>query len=598
MPNWNIDQICRLCCENKGRLYPLFEHRQKRSLPDIIMDISRLQIEPNDGMPQNICRVCSTTILRMYETVESYRANDLKLRQRLIITPMIEIKEEEVEFDVLEKICQQEIKVDDISMKEEVLEEEYLESEQSFENNLSEQKDNIGDRETNDPKNEEDSSLEDAGDSDWIPTYRDVEKDEEEPLSNVKRRYVRSQRNPDEVSKKRVRTRRNPNEPKKKPGRKRLRPLDPNRPRKHDFKCYICKSESHGTAEALMLHLNSVHLDKLPYTCPKCVMETVVIKTVQKLNLHLRQHLNPEKCPYCDKRYTTMNNVATHIEIAHSDDKSQTSWTCKHCEAEFTSKSSLVHHMKLHTTAASCELCGKVFKERSKLRIHIQRRHEKVKKYECHICHKKLVSLDSVQNHIKTYHTDQVYKCRYCEKTYKSEITHRYHEKKHEENPNYVAAKDWSAYYTVVEGQENTTGVKMKKCNLCGVTCTAMGFHLSTVHFPTEHRCDICGTTFKRKTYFLTHVLEHTQGKAEKCPICNREYSDRKGLIAHLRTKKHQDHPLAQSLDWLGYRGPKKASSKVEQVQDADASNDFKNQDQIKIDVGTDDDDDVPLNIL
>ncbi|XP_062535849.1 zinc finger protein 227-like [Armigeres subalbatus] len=594
MPNWNIDKICRLCCENKGRLYPLFEQRQKRSLPDIIMDMSRLQIEPNDGMPQNICRVCSTTILRMYETIEAYRANDLKLRQQLIIVPLIEIKEEEVEYELLEKICQQEIKIDEIGMKQEVMEEEYLESEPSFDElNSSERKANIEGPEKMNSKNEDDSPPED-GDTEWKPTDQDNDKDEE-PLIKAKRRYVRKQENPGESPKKRyVRRRRNPNEPKKKPGRKRLRPLDPNRPRKHDFKCYICKSDSHGTAEALMVHLNSAHLDILPYTCSECVTETIVIKTVQKLNLHLRQHLNPEKCPFCDKRYTTANNVATHIEMFHAEDASQTSWKCKHCEEVFTSKSSLTHHMKLHTTAASCELCGKVFKERSKLRIHIQRRHEKIKKYECHICHKKLVSLDSVQNHIKTYHSNQVYKCRFCQKTYNSELSHRYHEKKHEENPDYVAARDWSEYYTVVEGQENTVGVKLKKCNLCGITATAMGFHLSTVHFPTEYRCEICSATFKRKQYYETHVLEHTHGKAEKCPICNREYSDRKALIAHLRTKKHQGHPLAESLHWLGYKGPRKMSNKTLKTEDAAET---KDQVKMDLDVGTDDDD-MPLNLL
>ncbi|XP_065076208.1 zinc finger protein 182-like [Ochlerotatus camptorhynchus] len=563
MSKLDVDKICRLCCEKKSRMRSLFEQQKEypRSLRQIIFDVSRLEVDSDDGMPQKICKWCVTTLLKMYETIEMYRANDLKLRNQLQGTLHIEIKQEEEEVDMgmLEKAFTQELEVGAFCVKPEAMDEEYLDSDlPKVSKSTDKMSESVSTRPALADTEHEEETVADKDDGEWKPTEQDIE-DKEPPVKKYRRRTKQEK---DAKGKRKM-------------GRPRTKVDDPNRPRLHDYKCYICKSESHGTSEALIAHLNSSHEDKLPYTCPECVMETVVIKTVQKLNAHMRQHLNPEKCPYCDKRYTNKNNVALHVQMYHLDGDVQCPSTCEYCGEVYRSKVSLMHHMKLHTTAASCEICGKIFKERHKLRLHIQRRHEKLKKYECHICQKKLGSLDSVQIHIKTSHSNQVFKCSYCSKTYSSELTHRYHEKKHVENPEYVGKKDWKEYYTIVEGEVNKPGLKLKKCNLCGTISKAIGTHLSTVHFPPEFRCTICDMTFKKKQRYEIHVLEHENGKAHQCPICGREFSDRRNLIAHLRTKQHRDHPLAKSLDWLGIdaiksrpRKPKAANCDEAEEQD------------------------------
>ncbi|XP_065091101.1 zinc finger protein 260-like [Ochlerotatus camptorhynchus] len=545
MSNLDVEKICRLCCEKKSRMRSLFEQRQEYplSLQQIIFDVSRLEIEPEDGMPQKICKWCVTNLLKIHESIELIRKNDLKLRNQLAGTLLIEIKQEEEEMDMelLEKVLTHDLKVDDICVKQEVME-EYLDEELCEENEVN----GKNDESVVNIEIEEDIAKEDDA---WKPTEHDNE-DKDPPVKKYRRRTKQEK---DAKGKRKL-------------GRPRKKVVD--RPRLHDYKCYICKSESHGSPEALIAHLNSSHTDKVPYTCPECVMETVVIKGVQGLNAHMRQHLNPEKCAYCDKRFSDKRSLAQHVQTYHMDGDAQCQSTCEYCGEVYASKASLLHHMKLHTTAASCEICGKVFKERRKLRLHIQRKHEKLKKHECSICNKKLASLDSVQMHIKTYHSNQVFKCSYCPKTYGSESSHRSHEKKHIENPEYVVKKDWTEYYSIVEGQEEKQGAKKKKCHLCGTVTTAMFFHLSSAHFPTEYRCTICGDIFKRKQTYDIHVLEHEYGKAHQCPICERKFSLRKNLIAHLRAKKHQDHPLAQSLDWLGISAVKSKPRKPMEVND------------------------------
>ncbi|EAT38071.1 AAEL010006-PA [Aedes aegypti] len=480
---------------------------------------------------------------------------------------------------LLTRCCNPGTKVENIAIKEEnvQVEEEYLDYEQLEESGANEQP------ESGSPKHENsgyESTLDavESDDEDWQPNRDDREDDE--PLV---KEHAKVKNSEGKKVTRRKRKRRNPDDPPLKPGRKRIRVRDPNRPRLHDHKCYICKSEPHVTAEALIAHLNESHADIVPYTCTECVTDTVVIRRVEGVNFHKRQHLNPEKCPYCDKRYSSKNNVDLHVQLHHvgEGDVPVVPSTCEYCGKVFPSKAALLTHVRIHTSAVSCEVCGKVFVQRNKLRLHIERRHEKLKNYECHICKKKLTSLGAVASHIKTFHTNQIFKCSYCPKTYTSELTHRYHEKKHTENQDYVAAKDWKEYYVVLDGEQGKKD-KLKKCNICGFVTRGMGTHLSTIHFPTEYRCKQCGMTFKRKQPFDIHVQEHEYGKAHHCPICGREFSERKNLLTHLRTKKHKDHPLAQAVlrtvrPTSGPR-PKEISSDVP----------MKEESQIELEVGND----------
>lgn len=234
-------------------------------------------------------------------------------------------------------------------------------------------------------------------DEDWI---------EEKPKIKTTKRTI--QRN--------LKGQKDPKIGKAKRGRRKTVFDDPNRPRLNDFKCYICKSDSLGSAEALIAHLNS-HTSQLPYTCSICVFETVVINSVSTLNVHKRMHENPHKCEYCDKRYSNRRNILLHVQLYHMGENAPCPSTCTYCGKVCPTKLSLKNHEKIHTKAVSCEFCGKIFVEKHKLRLHIQRKHEKNRKYECHLCNKKLNSLDAVQVHINIMHSDKEFSCKYCSRT-------------------------------------------------------------------------------------------------------------------------------------------------------------------------------------
>ncbi|XP_058813347.1 zinc finger protein 33A-like [Topomyia yanbarensis] len=514
----DFEKICRLCCEIKCPLYSIHMAYGIYSPQQFFGDILRLELSPDDGLPQKLCEMCLSTITKMQETIETFRDNDRMLRlQQYGQLVQVDIKEEIFDIDEIEQATTRELQID-------IIDEKIVEDDKD-----------IGDLKQDDEKVDEE----------WLQSETENKSDDMlEEKSPPKKPRRKTQTKKREVGGQKIPRGR-------KGGRPRTRFRDPNFPRLHDYRCYICKSESLGTAEALLVHLDS-HLNEVPYTCTECVLETVVINKVTTLNIHKRMHENPHKCPHCDRRYSNKGAIDTHVQTYHLGENAPCPSPCEQCGKVCSSKSALKYHLRMHINGNTCEICGKTFVAQHKLRRHIERKHEKLKKYECHLCHKKLCSLDSVHVHIKTMHSSKEVKCEYCGKSYPSEFSLRYHLKKHEQDPNSKFSRDWKEYYTFVEAEEGTKPEnRLKKCNLCGAVLKSIGHHMRSMHFPTEYRCTICGVVYKRKSTLETHILEHEHGKAYRCPICGKECSEKKNFIAHLKTKKHRDHPLAQSLDWL-----------------------------------------------
>ncbi|XP_055522735.1 zinc finger protein 83-like [Wyeomyia smithii] len=547
----DTDQICRLCCESKLRLndITLLEYNQKCLLMQFFAEVLRLEYDPDDGLPQKICKHCITTVANINETIEDIRANDAMLRKRFCD----EIKLEKVEMvgptETLIPIETEE--TNDETYAEPLNNVEYLDQDehvlQSYLSGKTEQTD-------------EDHSETILAESLKLPS-----EDEFEPQPESESEQSLLQEKPC-ATRKKDNTKTNRKQPRvparrgRKPGPK----MDTsNRPRLNDNKCYVCKSDSLGSKEALLAHLHS-HSDMLPYTCKICVKEYIVIDSVTTLNVHKRMHENPVKCNYCDRRYSDKRNVALHVQQFHLGETTPCPFPCNQCGKVCSSKMSLKLHQVLHNKPFKCDRCEKVFSQKSKLRRHIERRHERTKQYECHICHKLLHSLDAVQQHIENMHTEKSLICSYCSKKFSSKTLLRNHENVHKRNPEYRAPQSWTSFYTPLEGENEG----YSKCHVCNMKFKSIVAHLRQIHFPEEYHCQTCGAIFKRKEAYETHVLEHVQGKAFQCPICGREFSERKLLVCHLRTKKHKDHPLAKSLDWLARKRQNTRHKSEEQDSD------------------------------
>lgn len=122
---------------------------------------------------------------------------------------------------------------------------------------------------------------------------------------------------------------------------------DSDRPKLNDFKCYICKSESLGSAKALLDHL-SVHSSLVPQTCPECVTEMIVLRDVRSLNVHRKMHAQPIKCDYCDRRYGDFYARDEHVKVHHLGQAAPCPPICQQCNKVCSSAAALKNHMRNH----------------------------------------------------------------------------------------------------------------------------------------------------------------------------------------------------------------------------------------------------------
>ncbi|XP_053697635.1 zinc finger protein 878-like [Sabethes cyaneus] len=311
-------------------------------------------------------------------------------------------------------------------------------------------------------------------------------------------------------------------------------------PTLHDYRCYICNSDSLGSRKSMIEHF-SVHIDKLPYTCKECVMETVTLTRVRTLNSHMKMHAQPVKCDYCDRRYSNAAGKYYHTQTFHLGGGAPCLVNCEVCGKTCGSQSSLKQHMKYHTTKLKCEKCDMVFNHPNKRRNH-ERLHDENRGYECVVCKKVLQTIESYDVHLKKHSQERSYQCHLCPKKFNTSCNLILHLKVHAKNDNYKPAKSWVEHYTVL-----SRNPMHFKCNHCDRYSTDkvnnMISHLQA-HFK-EYECDQCQHKFATAKQLRAHYTTHTGEKPEKCKYCEKVFSTKNNLRIHLKAS----HP-----EWIPQR--------------------------------------------
>ncbi|XP_065083177.1 zinc finger protein 37-like [Ochlerotatus camptorhynchus] len=350
----------------------------------------------------------------------------------------------------------------------------------------------------------------------------------------VKAKKKRGRQKGTKVSKDPATPRRKPGAPKKLP--ERTEPV----PTMYDFKCYICNSDSLGSKKALIEHF-ATHVDKVPYTCKECVMETVVITRVRGLNSHMKMHAQPVKCDYCDRRYSNAAGKYYHTQVFHLGGGAPCLVNCEVCGKTCGSQNALKSHMKYHTTSLKCSKCDMVFNHPNKRRNH-ERLHDENRGYECVVCKKVLQTIESYDVHLKKHSQERSYLCNLCQKKFNTSSNLILHLKVHAKNDNYRPAKSWIEHYTILSRDPMHF-----KCNHCDRYNTDkvnnMISHLQA-HFK-EYECDQCHHKFATAKQLRAHYTTHTGDKPEKCKYCDKVFSTKNNLRIHLKAT----HP-----EWIPQR--------------------------------------------
>ncbi|KAF7656616.1 hypothetical protein LDENG_00038980 [Lucifuga dentata] len=318
----------------------------------------------------------------------------------------------------------------------------------------------------------------------------------------------------------------------------------------------------------------------------------------------LKVELEGTVCDVCGKVMRCKSSLARHSFI-HTGKKP---YGCHLCQMRFNRRDNLQHHLsRLHPNGVIklekcradvqmwlCEVCGKTFNCRSRLRTH-EVIHSGLKPYRCDLCPKAYMRTNDLEHHKKIVHivgTDEFPKpssllCDFCGKEFKCKSQLAIHFQTHTgERPHLcdICGRKFGRSYQLkrhkilvhvnrANGEEGPgpdlpficmihTGEKPHRCGVClrsFLRASCLKQHHIRVHLKMKvskapqsvcrrngpaaakaFLCPICSKVFKFKSLLASHSVIHTEIKPHACEFCSRCFRRLSHLKRHHKKCKSQ----------------------------------------------------------
>ncbi|RZC42243.1 zf-AD domain containing protein [Asbolus verrucosus] len=345
------------------------------------------------------------------------------------------------------------------------------------------------------------------------------------------------------------------------------------------YVCSVCK-KAFTKKDYLTCHMR-VHTKEKPFTCKFCQKGFAQSCSLRVHVKTVHEGKKPYVCDICSKQFGTKGLLLeesleieeTKLKYPFFDPKN----TCKKCNVIFENFNALRRHRYRHHSIYDfeCSVCGKLFRDPSSLKIHMEIHDTSGnKKYYCDVCEKPLKTYYQLNSHRhhhskieetficpncgKIYKTKQAFKnhclrhagtnlaCDKCGKYYASEKTLKAHKMTHDDNyisPEITCSlcseKKFACPSSLRRHLRKIHQGKLHLCEVCGkavMTSTSLRDHMKKHTGERPFGCGECGKKFSTNSYLTVHKRVHTKEKPYKCKCCGRAFSQVCSLTLHVRT--------------------------------------------------------------
>ncbi|XP_065078525.1 oocyte zinc finger protein XlCOF6-like [Ochlerotatus camptorhynchus] len=505
--------MCRTCMQSgspSDALLPLSADLEEDApIVSVICELTAIQIDPDDGLPEGICGGCVEEMKRFVAFIKKVRISDRKLRQMFKSAGASGTEAALVKIKIENNFCKEELVVDDKLeevLEEVVVEEEYLDLDDGVEWKLEQRSEDEPTQSTFEVTAETSSEVEFIG----------FDEAEEEPSAEAI---------PD-LTTRGTKRKRKPYRSKDEPG--------------IDYSVLDeIEQETYTTME----------LSENDHLCCACYQ---VFETAEELKDHCEEHnkktrlniMKPNVCEICFRRYTNSQGLDMHRKQSQKTTKI---YECIRCKARFINsktrrqhahnhpqteviQSSVIAPIRIQANYRSGRICcaqgcGEAFRTDEELIEHAHEAHRlnkfaanlpeyQDKPFECPVCFKRFYAQKTLMKHQKRKYKNPFRQCSICGAKVHSAVALAAHERMH-------------------------IGEKPFQCSTCDkffVSAALLKAH-SIVHRKDKpFICPVCGRGFQRKATLQKHELIHAGVLAFECEVCAKPFRTKPRLELHMRS--------------------------------------------------------------
>uniref|UniRef100_A0A3B3UQD1 PR domain zinc finger protein 10 n=1 Tax=Poecilia latipinna TaxID=48699 RepID=A0A3B3UQD1_9TELE len=153
-------------------------------------------------------------------------------------------------------------------------------------------------------------------------------------------------------------------------------------------------------------------------------------------HLFIRKSFRPFKCTLCGKAFRDKDKLELHLRVHGRD---AYAFSCHCCGKSFVSDAALEDHLVAHAESRSysCLLCPETFERLELLKDHVDV-HAVDGCFSCPSCKKSFT--DFIQKHIRCFHSEKIFQCPDCDKAFCRPDKLRLHMLRHSDRKDFLCS--------------------------------------------------------------------------------------------------------------------------------------------------------------